>query len=74
MAAQEVLDGGTTLFAAGADALLLRELNLLTTKPFLYVFNADESVLTDAARVAELREHWWRRRTRCSWTPRSRRS
>ena len=40
---------------AGADAPLLRELNLLTTKPFLYVFNADESVLTDAARVAELR-------------------
>jgi len=33
---------------------LLRELSLLTTKPFLYVFNADESVLTDAARVASL--------------------
>ena len=55
LAAQQVLDGGTTLFAAGADALLLRELNLLTTKPFLYAFNADESVLTDADRVAELR-------------------
>ena len=34
----------------------MRELNLLTTKPFLYVFNADEGVLTDAARVAALRE------------------
>jgi GTP-binding protein YchF len=56
MAAQEVLDGGTTLFSAGADALVLRELNLLTTKPFLYVFNADEAVLTDTKRVAELRE------------------
>jgi ribosome-binding ATPase len=56
VAAQRVLDGGTTLFAAGVDASLLRELNLLTTKPFLYVFNADEAVLTDAARVAELRE------------------
>ncbi|HZE17836.1 MAG TPA: redox-regulated ATPase YchF [Mycobacterium sp.] len=56
VAAQRVLDGGTTLFAAGADTSLLRELNLLTTKPFLYVFNADEAVLTDAARVAELRE------------------
>ncbi|MGA9491596.1 MAG: redox-regulated ATPase YchF [Mycobacterium sp.] len=55
VAAQQTLDGGTTLFAAGADALLLRELNLLTTKPFLYAFNADESVLTDADRVAELR-------------------
>ncbi len=56
VAAQEVLDSGTTLFAAGVDVSLLRELNLMTSKPFLYVFNADESVLTDAARVAELRE------------------
>ena len=59
LAAQEVLDSGKTLFAAGArtlDVSVLRELNLLTTKPFLYVFNADEAVLTDAARVAELRE------------------
>ena len=56
VAAQEVLDGGRTLFGASFDATLLRELNLLTTKPFLYVFNADEGVLTDDARVAELRE------------------
>jgi GTP-binding protein YchF len=56
IAAQKALDGGMTLFAAGADAVLLRELNLLTAKPFLYVFNADEAVLTDAARVAALRE------------------
>ncbi|BBY05288.1 redox-regulated ATPase YchF [Mycobacterium noviomagense] len=56
VAAQQVLDGGTTLFAAGMDASLLRELNLLTTKPFLYVFNADEAVLTDTTRVTELRE------------------
>jgi len=64
VAAQEILDGGTTLFAAGGpatsstsvDTSQLRELNLLTTKPFLYVFNADEAVLTDEARVASLRE------------------
>ncbi|AEV74075.1 GTP-binding protein YchF [Mycolicibacterium rhodesiae NBB3] len=56
VAAQQILDGGTTLFAAGADTSALRELNLLTTKPFLYVFNADEGVLTDAERVAALRE------------------
>ena len=54
-AAQAVLDGGKTLFAAGVDSEPLRELNLMTTKPFLYVFNADESVLTDEARIAELR-------------------
>ena len=55
VAAQQVLNDGTTLFASGKDWSLLRELNLMTIKPFLYVFNADESVLTDAARIAELR-------------------
>jgi ribosome-binding ATPase len=56
--AQRVLNEGTTLFAAGfgSDASVLRELNLLTTKPFLYVFNADESVLSDAGRLTALRE------------------
>jgi len=53
--AEQVLNNGKTLFGAGVDAVLLGELNLLTTKPFLYVFNADEVVLTDDARVAELR-------------------
>jgi len=54
-AAQEVLDGGKTLFSTGKDWSSVRELNLMTTKPFLYVFNADESVLGDEARVAQLR-------------------
>jgi GTP-binding protein YchF len=54
--AAEVLDSGRTLFAAQSevDGPLLRELSLLTTKPFLYVFNADETVLGDPARRAEL--------------------
>ncbi|MBB2993182.1 hypothetical protein FHR72_004689 [Mycolicibacterium iranicum] len=56
LAASAVLDTGKTLFSAGTDVSLLRELNLMTSKPFLYVFNADESVLTDEARVAELRD------------------
>ncbi|WNG91830.1 redox-regulated ATPase YchF [Mycobacterium sp. ITM-2016-00318] len=58
VAAQEILNDDKTLFAAGqsVDLTLLRELNLLTTKPFLYVFNADEEVLTDEARVAALRD------------------
>jgi len=55
VAAQKVLDSGKTLFSASVDSSLLRELNLLTTKPFLYVFNADEAVLTDAVRVSSLR-------------------
>jgi GTP-binding protein YchF len=56
--AKEILDSGRTLFASQSevDGELLRELSLLTTKPFLYVFNADESVLTDEAKVKELRE------------------
>lgn len=45
--AQRVLDGGQTLFAAGVDAAPLRELNLLTTKPFIYVFNLDADELAD---------------------------
>src|SRR5581483_5930935 len=56
VAAQKVLDSGKTLFSASVDSSPLRELNLLTTKPFLYVFNADEAVLTNAERIAELRE------------------
>jgi len=58
LAAQEILNSGKTLFAAGkaVDSAALRELNLLTTKPFLYVFNADESVLGDEDKIAELRE------------------
>ncbi|HEY3976245.1 MAG TPA: redox-regulated ATPase YchF [Streptosporangiaceae bacterium] len=52
-AAQELLNGGTTLFAgaagAGIDPADLRDLQLLTAKPFLYVFNVDEAELADAA-------------------------
>ena len=49
--AQKVLEAGDTLYAAGAaagvDLEAIRELSLLTTKPFLYVFNLDEDQLTD---------------------------
>ncbi|MGH3869972.1 MAG: redox-regulated ATPase YchF [Pseudonocardiaceae bacterium] len=57
-AAREVLDTGRTLFAARAELEVdaLAELSLLTLKPFLYVFNADEGVLTDVERQAELRK------------------
>ncbi|MBC3761562.1 redox-regulated ATPase YchF [Quadrisphaera oryzae] len=58
VAAQGVLDTGTTLFAgaaaAGVDVEQLRTLGLLTTKPFLFVFNVDEAGLVDEARRAEL--------------------
>jgi len=49
--AQQLLDSGTTLFAgaqaAGIDLADVCELQLLTAKPFLYVFNADEAELAD---------------------------
>jgi ribosome-binding ATPase YchF (GTP1/OBG family) len=53
-AAQKILDEGKTLFSQkdSLDFAKLRELHLMTTKPFLYVFNADESVLTDPERIA----------------------
>ena len=56
LVAQKFLDEGKTLFSVKnkLDTDLLRELSLLTIKPFLYVFNADESVLTDDAKVGEL--------------------
>ena len=58
LAAQALLDTGTTLFAgaeaAGIDVAALRELGLMTTKPFVYVFNVDEGGLVDADRRAEL--------------------
>jgi ribosome-binding ATPase len=53
-AAQRLLDQGTTLAqgaaGAGIDLHDLRELQLLTAKPFLYVFNTDLTGLADEQR------------------------
>ncbi|MBO0868237.1 MAG: redox-regulated ATPase YchF [Micromonosporaceae bacterium] len=58
-AASALLDQGTTLYAgagaAGIDVDQLRELHLLTTKPFLYVFNVDEEELANGELLGELR-------------------
>lgn len=58
-AAAALLNEGTTLYAgaaaAGIDADELRELHLLTGKPFLYVFNVDEEELGNAEFLDELR-------------------
>ncbi|WP_369201565.1 redox-regulated ATPase YchF [Streptomyces sp. PU-14G] len=50
--AKDILEEGRTLFSAGIAqgterAEPLHELHLLTTKPFIYVFNVDEDELTD---------------------------
>jgi GTP-binding protein YchF len=56
--AQQLLDDGKPLStAAGVDLDDLRELQLLTAKPFIYVFNVDESELGDEGlrkRLADL--------------------
>src|SRR5262249_881770 len=58
-AAAALIDDGTTLYAgataAGIDLAELRELHLLTAKPFLYVFNVDEAELADQTLLGELR-------------------
>ncbi len=46
-AAQKILDEGSTLFQAKIDMEPLRELFLLTAKPFVYVINVDENELGD---------------------------
>ena len=45
--AQRVLDSGQTIYAAGLSLEHLRDLFLLTAKPFLYVFNCDADELGD---------------------------
>ena len=54
--ARVALDEGKLLSLAGVDLEPIKELGLLTAKPFLYVFNVDEGVLQDADRLAELAE------------------
>ncbi len=54
-AARELLDAGSTLFGTGVDPVPLRELSLLTSKPFLYVFNVDEPELADSGYLDSLR-------------------
>ena len=59
-AALKVLEEGTLLSAgaeaAGIDAEALKTFQLMTTKPFIYVFNMDDAGMSDEARQAELRE------------------
>ena len=57
-AAQTALEGGTPVIAlsqSGAiDVSLLRELSLLTAKPYIYVFNCDADELSDDALKAKM--------------------
>ena len=53
--ATELLNQGKPLSVAGFDTDLVKELGLLTAKPMLFVFNVDEGVLTDEAKMSELK-------------------
>lgn len=62
-AANAVLEEGVTVFAArdrlakqGVDAAALRDLQLLTAKPFIFVFNTDDAGLADTDMQARMRE------------------
>ncbi len=52
--ARAELDAGHPLSSTKLDLEPLRDLQLLTAKPFIYVFNLDEAELSDEARQAEL--------------------
>ncbi len=54
VAAKDSLERGVLLSASGLELESIDELGLLTSKPFIFVFNVDEAVLTDASRKAEL--------------------
>jgi ribosome-binding ATPase YchF (GTP1/OBG family) len=53
--ATELLNQGKPLSVAGFDTDPVKELGLLTAKPMLFVFNVDEGVLTDEAKMSELK-------------------
>jgi len=55
-AAQEALEAGTPIIATDIDRDLLRELSLLTAKPFLYVFNCDSDELADEDLKQKMRD------------------
>ena len=59
-AAQKILEDGDTIISRAKDEKLelahLKELNLLTAKPFIYVFNADEGILASEEKQQELRD------------------
>ncbi len=53
--AKELLEAGTSIIASKIDLDLVRELSLLTAKPYIYVFNCDADELSDEALKDEMR-------------------
>lgn len=55
-AAKEALEAGTPIIATSLDASLLRELSLMTAKPYIYVFNCDADELADEGLKQKMRD------------------
>ncbi|HEX6515269.1 MAG TPA: redox-regulated ATPase YchF [Nocardioidaceae bacterium] len=53
--AKEALEAGTPVIATSIDRAMLRELMLLTSKPYIYVFNCDSDELTDEKLKEQMR-------------------
>jgi GTP-binding protein YchF len=53
--AQRTLEAGRTVFGAQLESAPLRELHLMTAKPFLYVFNVDPDELGNTGLIDSLR-------------------
>jgi ribosome-binding ATPase len=54
--AKDALESGTPVIATTIDKALLRELMLMTAKPYIYVFNCDADELADEALKDEMRQ------------------
>jgi len=52
--AQKVLNEGKLLSVSNLDLAPIKDLGLMSSKPFIFVFNVDEAVLSDDAKKAEL--------------------
>lgn len=57
--AERILNEGRTIYSASSEVSQedLRDLHLLTAKPFLYVFNVDEASVAESTAVAQLVQH-----------------
>jgi len=53
--AQKALEAGTPVIATSIERSLIRELMLMTAKPYLYVFNCDHDELSDTELLERMR-------------------
>ncbi len=54
--AKDALEAGTPIISTKIDRALVRELSLLTSKPYIYVFNCDADELGDEALKQQMRD------------------